>query len=37
MMLGKNLKDAPEPLEYGSTLCGYALQLALEELKRICM
>jgi hypothetical protein len=36
LMIGKNLKDAPQPVEYGSTLCGYALQLAYEELVRRC-
>jgi hypothetical protein len=35
-LTGKTLLDAPEPKEYGSTLCGYALQLAYEELKRRC-
>jgi len=37
LMIGKNLMDAPEPAEYGTTLCGYALQLAFEELKRKCL
>lgn len=36
LMVGKNLKNAPQPVEYGSTLCGYALQLAYEELVRRC-
>jgi len=26
-----------QPVEYGATLCGYALQLAYDELVRICM
>jgi hypothetical protein len=34
LMIGRNLKDAPQPVENGATLCGYALQLALEELQR---
>jgi len=35
-LVGKTLKDAPQPLELGHTLCGYALQLAYEEAMRIC-
>jgi hypothetical protein len=35
-MVGKVLDDAPSPREIGHTLCGYALQLAYEEMKRIC-
>lgn len=35
-MVGKNLKEAPSPREIGHTLCGYALQLAYEEMKRRC-
>jgi hypothetical protein len=35
-MVGKNLNDAPSPREIGHTLCGYALQLAYEEMKRRC-
>jgi putative Se/S carrier protein len=35
-MVGKSLKDAPSPREVGHTLCGYALQLAYEEMKRRC-
>jgi hypothetical protein len=35
-LMGKNLADAPEPRTLGSTLCGYALQLAYEELRRRC-
>jgi hypothetical protein len=33
-MVGKSLADAPQPRELGNTLCGYALQLAYEELLR---
>lgn len=35
-MVGKSLSDAPGPREIGHTLCGYALQLAYEEMKRQC-
>jgi len=35
-LLGKRLDEAPEPRSLGSTLCGYALQLAFEELRRRC-
>ncbi len=36
-MVGKSLKGAPGPNEIGHTLCGYALQLACDEMKRICL
>jgi len=35
-MVGKTLADAPTPRDIGHTLCGYALQLAYEEVKRRC-
>lgn len=35
-MVGKSLVEAPSPGEIGHTLCGYALQLAYEEMKRRC-
>jgi hypothetical protein len=35
-LVGKTLLEAPEPRELGSTLCGYALQMAYEEIKRRC-
>ncbi len=35
-MVGKTLAEAPSPREIGHTLCGYALQLAYEELRRRC-
>lgn len=35
-MVGRTLVDAPSPREIGHTLCGYALQLAYEEVKRRC-
>ena len=35
-MVGKPLSEAPGPREIGHTLCGYALQLAYEEMIRLC-
>jgi len=35
-MVGKSLSEAPSPGEIGHTLCGYALQLAYEEMTRRC-
>jgi hypothetical protein len=35
-MVGKHLDEAPSPEAIGHTLCGYALQLAYEEMKRRC-
>ncbi|MFB3925834.1 MAG: DUF3343 domain-containing protein [Syntrophales bacterium] len=35
-LVGKSLASAPSPREIGHTLCGYALQLAYEEVKRLC-
>jgi len=35
-MVGKTLIAAPGPREIGHTLCGYALQLACEEMVRRC-
>ena len=35
-MVGKTLMEAPSPREIGHTLCGYALQLAFEEVTRRC-
>jgi Putative Se/S carrier protein-like len=35
-MVGKHLNEAPSPREIGHTLCGYALQLAYEEIQRRC-
>ena len=35
-MVGKSLAEAPGPGEIGHTLCGYALQLAYEEMGRRC-
>jgi len=36
-MVGKSLSEAPSPKEIGHTLCGYALQLAYEEMTRRCL
>jgi hypothetical protein len=33
-MVGISLNEAPSPREIGHTLCGYALELAYEEMKR---
>ena len=33
-MVGMSLNEAPSPREIGHTLCGYALQLAYEEMRR---
>jgi hypothetical protein len=35
-MVGKLLDEAPTPRDIGHTLCGYALQLAYEEMMRRC-
>lgn len=35
-MVGKSLNEAPSPREIGHTLCGYALQLAFDEMRRRC-
>lgn len=35
-MVGESLAEAPGPGEIGHTLCGYALQLAYEEMGRQC-
>lgn len=36
-LVGQALPDAPAPREIGHTLCGYALQLAYEEMQRRCL
>ncbi|MFW5731230.1 MAG: DUF3343 domain-containing protein [Desulfonatronovibrionaceae bacterium] len=35
-LVGRHLFQAPEPRVHGQTLCGYALQLAYQELKTRC-
>jgi hypothetical protein len=35
-LTGKTLEEAPSPSSIGHTLCGYALQLAYEEMGRQC-
>lgn len=36
-LVGKKINEAPEPKEIGHTLCGYALQLAYEKIKELCL
>lgn len=36
-LIGQRLDRAPAPREVGQTLCGYALQLAYEEMVRQCL
>jgi hypothetical protein len=36
-IVGKSLDEASSPGKIGHTLCGYALQLAYEEMKRRCL
>ena len=36
-MVGKTLDTAPSPKSIGHTLCGYALELAYEEIKQKCL
>ena len=36
-MIGKSLSESSEPRNIGHTLCGYALQLAYEEINRQCL
>jgi hypothetical protein len=35
-LVGWHIREAPSPRELGHTLCGYALQLAYEEIMRQC-
>ncbi len=35
-IVGQTLQTAPSPRDIGHTLCGYALQLAYEEMQRLC-
>jgi len=37
MLVGKKLNEAPEPRILGHTLCGYALQLAYDKIKQLCL
>lgn len=36
LLVGKTLDEAPEPKEYGQTLCAFSLQLAFTEIVRLC-
>lgn len=35
-LIGQRLDEASSPRETGHTLCGYALGLAFEEMRRLC-
>lgn len=35
-MVGRPLTEAPSPRDIGHTLCGYAMQLTYDEMKRQC-
>ncbi len=35
-LVGQTLEAAPRPRDLGHTVCGYALQLAFEEMERLC-
>lgn len=37
MLVGKKLNESPEPRMLGHTLCGYALQLAYDKIKKLCL
>lgn len=37
ILVGQDFRQSPEPRALGHTLCGYALQLAYEEMKRQCL
>lgn len=36
LLVGKTLHEAPEPKQYGQTLCAFSLQLAFAEMVRLC-
>jgi hypothetical protein len=36
-LVGKKINEAPEPRTLGHTLCGYALQLAYDKIKEVCL
>jgi hypothetical protein len=36
-MVGKTLTESPKPRELGHTLCGYALELAYDEMRKKCL
>lgn len=36
-LIGKTLKEAPEPKQIGHTLCAYALHIAYEEMTKRCL
>jgi hypothetical protein len=37
VLVGKKLNEVPEPRQLGHTLCGYALQLAYDKIKELCL
>jgi hypothetical protein len=37
LMVGKTIYNTPRPCTMGHTLCGYALELALQEVERQCL
>lgn len=37
MLIGKKLNEVEEPRVIGHTLCGYALQLAYDKIKELCL
>lgn len=37
MLVGKTMAQAPNPLDIGHTLCGYALGLAFKEMQKKCL
>jgi hypothetical protein len=36
-LVGRRLEEAPRPRDLGHTLCGYALELAFQEMERRCL
>ncbi|MEE4311414.1 MAG: DUF3343 domain-containing protein [candidate division KSB1 bacterium] len=36
-LVGKKMSEAPRPRDLGHTLCGYALELAYQELRKECL
>jgi hypothetical protein len=37
ILVGKTLAESPKPCELGHTLCGYALDLAYDEMRKKCL
>ncbi|OHE60787.1 MAG: hypothetical protein A2Z47_08070 [Thermodesulfovibrio sp. RBG_19FT_COMBO_42_12] len=36
-LIGKTLRESPSPKDIGHTLCAYALHMAYDEIKKICL